>query len=75
MPDKNEAPKGGDSKPAAPEPPPTEAGETDVEGHFMLPNYAVARENARQREREIQKQAERHGLEADARTTPKPKTK
>jgi hypothetical protein len=42
-------------------------GSEDVEGHSMLLDPGIARDLARAREKEIQKRAERHGLEEEAR--------
>jgi hypothetical protein len=73
MPAKKDPAEQGSRKPAAPETPATDPADQDVEGHFMLPDYAASREIARHRERETQKRTERHGLEEDARRPVKPK--
>jgi hypothetical protein len=49
--------------------------EDDTEGHGLLLDPGVARDVARIRDREIQRRAERHGQEEEARRPHKPKAK
>jgi hypothetical protein len=75
MPSKKQIPKDTDEKPLNPEGAPAAPAEGDVEGHVMLYDHNSAREMARIREREIQRRAERHGQEEEARRPYKPKKK